>query len=209
VCRGVADVACPADGELSEYGTIDIDTLLQAKGHGYSLTELLGGDAVRASGLRGGHFATIYLAPRDYHRVHMPLAGTLREMIHVPGRLFSVNQISARHVPGLFTRNERVVSMFDTAHGPLAVVLVGAIFVGSIEQVWAGEVAPAHGAGMRVTHYPSTGRGAVTLAKGAEMGRFNMGSTVIVVLPPGPLSWNARLTRSATTRFGEALATLG
>jgi phosphatidylserine decarboxylase len=209
VCRGGADVACPADGELSEFGAIDHDTLLQAKGRSYSLTQLLGGDAARAAALSGGHFATIYLAPRDYHRVHMPLAGTLREMIHVPGRLFSVNQVSARHVPDLFTRNERVVSMFDTAHGPLAVVLIGAIFVGSIEQVWAGEVAPARGAGLRVTRYPSAGRGAVTLAKGAEMGRFNMGSTVIVVLPPGPLSWPTRLTRGAATRFGEPLATLG
>lgn len=208
VCRGSDELACPADGALSEFGAIDHDTLLQAKGRRYSLTQLLGGDEARASGLKGGHFATIYLSPRDYHRVHMPLAGTLREMIHVPGRLFSVNQTSARHVPGLFTRNERVVSIFDTAHGPLAVVLVGAVFVGSIEQVWAGEVAPARGARLRVTRYPATGPDAITLAKGAEMGRFNMGSTVILVLPPVPLSWNARLIPGAPTRFGEALATL-
>jgi len=209
ICAGARELACPADGTLSEFGAIDHDTVVQAKGQTYSLTQLLGGNAARASLLQGGHFATVYLAPRDYHRVHMPLAGTLREMIHVPGRLFSVNPVSARDVPGLFTRNERVVSIFDTRFGPLAVVLVGAVFVGSIEQVWAGEVAPARGTTGYVARYPAAGDGAVFLDKGAEMGRFNMGSTVIIVLPRGPLSWNVRLAAGVPTRVGEALATLG
>lgn len=209
ICEGATELACPADGTLSEFGAIARDTMLQAKGRTYSLTQLLGGEAPRAAAFQGGHFATVYLSPRDYHRVHMPLAGTLREMVHVPGRLFSVNQASVRDVPCLFTRNERVVSIFDTALGPMAVVLVGAVFVGSIEQVWAGEVAPARGPGPRVHRYPVTGSGSVTLDKGAEMGRFNMGSTVIVVLPPGPITWRARLAPGDRAQVGEALATLG
>lgn len=209
VCQSANALACPADGMLSEFGAIDHDTMVQSKGQCYSLTRLLGGDTARAKAFEGGNYATVYLSPRDYHRVHMPLTGTLREMVHVPGRLFSVNLSSARSVPGLFARNERVVSIFDTAFGPMALVLVGAVFVGSIEQVWAGEVAPARGTRPRVTHYPPIGRGCVHLEKGAEMGRFNMGSTVILVLPQGQLRWNERLVREGPLRMGEALASVG
>lgn len=209
ICAGHGEVACPADGHLSALGPVSGDTLVQAKGHTYSLTRLLGGDAARAAPFIDGHFATVYLSPRDYHRVHMPLAGRLREMIHVPGRLFSVNATSTRTVPGLFARNERVVSLFDTDHGPLAVILVGAVFVGSIETVWAGEVAPARGRTVTTTPYPASGPGSVTLERGQEMGRFNMGSTVIVVLPPGPLTWGGQAHDGAPVRTGEALATLG
>lgn len=209
VC-GDDGLACPADGFMSAFGAIHDDTLLQAKGSHYSLSALLGGDPARAAPFRNGHFATVYLSPRDYHRVHMPLAGTLREMVHVPGRLFSVNEESVGAVPGLFTRNERVASLFDTARGPMAVVLVGAVFVGSIELVWAGPVAPARRVRTAVARtWPGEGPGAVRLERGAEMGRFNMGSTAIVVLPPGPLTWRADLAPGIPVRMGEALATLG
>lgn len=208
LCEGVHDVACPADGTMSAFGALHGDSIVQAKGVDYSLTALLGGDERRAEPFRNGHFATVYLSPRDYHRVHMPLSGDLVEMVHVPGRLFSVNPVSVRTVPGLFARNERVVSVFDTAYGPMAVVLVGAVFVGSIEMVWAGEVAPASGPVPGVTRYPSTGPDAVHLERGVEMGRFNMGSTVILVLPAGDLVWRHGLAPGGHTMMGEALATL-
>ena len=206
VCEGEQRVACPADGVLSEFGPVEGDSLLQAKGRLFSLTRLLGGDPARAEAFRGASFATVYLSPRDYHRVHMPLSGRLRTMVHVPGRLFSVNPVSARVVPGLFARNERVVSLFDTDRGPLAVVLVGAVFVGNIEQVWCGRVAPSPAGALRVVDYPASGTGAVTLAKGEEMGRFNMGSTVIVVLPPGEILWGDALAAGEPVAMGQELA---
>jgi len=209
LCEGSATVASPADGTLSALGDVREDALLQAKGHGYSLIRLLGGDAQRATPFRGGHFATVYLSPRDYHRVHMPLDGRLSEMIHVPGRLFSVNPLSTRTVPGLFARNERVACLFDTEHGPMAVVLVGAVFVGSIELVWAGEVAPAPGSRPSSVRYPAHGPGSVQLARGQEMGRFNMGSTVVLVLPPGPLRWDPSLAPGARVQMGQSIAQLG
>ena len=135
-------VLCPADGAVSQLGKIEQGRVFQAKGHSFSVIELLGGDSERAAAFMGGDFATIYLSPKDYHRVHMPLAGTLREMVYVPGRLFSVNQTTAENVPELFARNERVVCLFDTERGPMAVVLVGAMIVASIETVWAGLVTP-------------------------------------------------------------------
>jgi phosphatidylserine decarboxylase len=208
VCDGESSVACPADGRLSALGAIDGDTLVQAKGRTFSLTRLLGGDPSRAAPFVDGHFATVYLSPRDYHRVHMPLAGQLRQMIHVPGRLFSVNAASTQAVDGLFARNERVVSIFDTRHGPMALVLVGAVFVGSIETVWAGEVAPARGNPVRRTDYPATGPDAIDLARGQEMGRFNMGSTVVMVLPPGGLTWAQNMSPGAPVNMGQALAEL-
>lgn len=209
VCEDLHDVACPADGTVSAFGALHEDTIVQAKGMHYSLCELLGGDEQRALPFRGGHFATIYLSPRDYHRVHMPLSGDLTEMVHTPGRLFSVNPVSVRTVPRLFARNERVVCVFDTAYGPMALVLVGAVFVGSIETVWAGEVAPRAERDATVVRYPLQGDSIVHLERGQEMGRFNMGSTVIVVLPAGPLSWREGLASGVPTQMGQTLASLG
>ncbi len=166
----------PADGVLSQAGPIRQDRLVQAKGHEYSLFALLAGDADMASQFESGSFATLYLSPRDYHRVHMPLAGTLREMVFVPGDLFSVSQATAQLVPGLFARNERLILLFDTERGPMAVILVGAIFVGSMETVWAGEVRAD-----TVRHWHYEGENAPRFAKGEEIARFNMGSTVIVL----------------------------
>ncbi len=206
----VADTALvsPVDGRVSQAGAIEEGHLLQAKGHGYSAEALLG-SAARAEPFRGGRFATIYLAPFNYHRIHMPVAGTLREAVHVPGALYSVNQVTAENVPGLFARNERVVCMFDTPYGPLAMVLVGALFVGSVSVVWqAGEVTPAKPR----PPYPtplSLPSPAPALAKGEEMGRFNMGSTVILLLPPGMAEWEANLVAGQPLRLGERIGTLG
>jgi phosphatidylserine decarboxylase len=163
-------VLCPADGSVSALGTIDGDSIFQAKGRSFALTSLLGGDLARAAPFIGGSFATIYLSPRDYHRVHAPLGATLREMIYVPGKLFSVNQATAEHIDNLFARNERVVCLFDTNAGPMAVVLVGAMIVAAIETVWAGQVAPASG-GIDVSDYRSA-RPTVRIDRGGELGRF-------------------------------------
>lgn len=165
----------PTDGFLSQFGRIEHSTLIQAKGQSYLVDNLLGGDPQRAAPFRQGSFATVYLSPKDYHRVHMPLAGTLREMTYVPGRLFSVNLATADHVPGLFARNERLVCIFDTEFGPMALVLVGAMIVAAIETVWAGQITPLSGQ-IQTTRFDQP----VELAKGAEMGRFKLGSTVIM-----------------------------
>ncbi|WP_374708155.1 archaetidylserine decarboxylase [Salinicola avicenniae] len=165
----------PADGVLSRYGRIEHGTLIQAKGQTYSLHTLLGGDTARAAPFRQGSFATVYLSPKDYHRVHMPVTGTLREMTYVPGRLFSVNSATANHVPGLFARNERLVCLFDTEHGPLAMVLVGAMIVAAIETVWAGQITPLSGQ-VQTTRFDER----VVIEKGQEMGRFKLGSTVVM-----------------------------
>ena len=175
---------CPSDGRISECGRITNDRILQAKGHHYSIRSLLANDPSSAEFING-FFHTIYLAPRDYHRVHMPIAGKLQRMIHVPGRLFSVAPYTVRQVPDLFARNERVVSLFETTHGPMAVVLVGAMLVSSMETVWSGVVTPPRG--RKVVHGDWSRRD-IKLKKGEEMGRFNMGSTVIVLLPPGAVS---------------------
>ena len=181
--------------------------MLQAKGHGYSAAALLG-SAARAEPFRGGRFATIYLAPFNYHRIHMPVAGTLREAVHVPGALYSVNQATAENVPGLFARNERVVCLFDTPYGPLAMVLVGALFVGSVSVVWqSSEVTPAKPRPQYPMPLPLPSP-APALAKGKEMGRFNMGSTVILLLPPGMAEWEASLVAGQPLRLGERIGTL-
>jgi phosphatidylserine decarboxylase len=190
-------VLSPVDGAVSQAGTIDGGRLVQAKGWTYSLHGLLGGDDALAESFRGGLFATLYLSPRDYHRIHMPIDGRLRRMIHVPGRLFSVNPTTAAAVPDLFARNERVVCQFDTALGPLAVILVGAIFVGSIETVWAGRITPPRGRGIRTTDYGDDGP---RLSRGDELGRFNMGSTVILLLPAGSVQWSPDLQPEAAVR---------
>ncbi|UYF98601.1 archaetidylserine decarboxylase [Halomonas sp. GD1P12] len=165
----------PADGALSRHGRIQAGQLLQAKDHTYSAQTLLGGDAVLAEEFMGGSFATVYLSPSDYHRVHMPLTGTLREMIYVPGRIFSVNQATARHVPNLFARNERLVCIFDSPQGAFSMVLVGAMVVAAIETVWAGQITPLAGTPQR-TRFEQP----ITLERGEEMGRFKLGSTVVM-----------------------------
>lgn len=198
-------VLSPADGAISQLGPIEHGRIFQAKGHSYGLNELLGGDAARAEPFMGGDFATIYLSPRDYHRVHMPVAGTLREMIHVPGRLFSVNPLTAGHVPALFARNERVVCIFDTEHGPMALVLVGAMIVASVETVWAGLVTP-HKRQVRATRYDDAARAPIHLAKGAEMGRFLLGSTVIVLFGRDRIRWLDTPSVRGPIRMGETLA---
>jgi phosphatidylserine decarboxylase len=197
----------PVDGTVSQLGPLDGSRLVQAKGLAYSLESLLEGAAEWAARLRGGAFATLYLAPFNYHRIHMPLPGELRAAWYVPGQLFSVNAASAALVPGLFARNERVVCVFDNQGLEFALVLVGALFVGSMATVWHGDVTPQ--AARRRLELPLSGCAApLQLAKGAEMGRFNMGSTVIVLLPPGRSAWITGLGAGSTLRVGEPLAHL-
>lgn len=197
---------CPVDGVISQIGKADADTLLQAKGRNFSLTALLGGDPERAQPFQNGGFVTLYLSPGDYHRIHLPLAGRLREMVHIPGKLFSVSPLTTQVVPNLFARNERVVTLFDTPAGPMALVLVGAINVASIETVWAGAITPPLGTAIYRWSYPMTGAGAVRLDKGAEMGRFNMGSTVIVLFGPNAVRWGAELRAGSVVKMGQRLA---
>jgi len=200
-------VVSPVDGTVSEAGTLTADRLLQAKGHDYSLGALLAGNSAWESTFAGGTFATIYLAPYNYHRIHMPLPGELRESFYVPGRLFSVNRTTARLVPGLFSRNERVFCGFDSGGMPWAIILVGALNVGSMATVWHGDVTPRKH--REVTALPVTDLLApTTLAKGAEMARFNMGSTVILLLPPGGADWQDTLTAGRVLRMGERIGTL-
>ena len=201
ICAGDA-IACPADGCISEAGGIDQDRLLQAKGRYYRLAELLAAQPW-ASRFEGGSYATIYLAPFNYHRVHMPLRGELKETVYVPGRLFSVNAVTARHVPGLFARNERVLTLFDTAYGQVALVLVGALNVGSMATVWAGDITPA--ARRVVTRVPGP---AMTLDKGAELGRFNMGSTVIMLFERDRAHWRREVRAGCEVRLGQPLGVL-
>lgn len=198
-------LASPADGAISELGPIEHGQVLQAKGIRYSLTRLLGGDVARAQPFMGGSFATIYLSPKDYHRVHMPLQGRLLETIYVPGRIFSVNQATADHVPGLFARNERLVAFFETPVGPMAMVLVGAMIVAGIETVWDGQVTPPV---RQVTVRDFSDPQPLVLEKGEEMGRFKLGSTVILVFGPDAVRWHESLRNGAPVRMGEALADL-
>lgn len=198
-------IVCPADGAISQLGDIEDGRVFQAKGQSYSLTELLGGDADIATPFMGGKFATVYLSPKDYHRVHMPLAGTLKTMIHVPGDLFSVNTVTAENVPRLFSRNERVVAIFDTEVGPMAVVLVGAMIVASIETAWAGQVAPVKRE-IKTTHYAEKDSNQpIQLAKGEEMGRFKLGSTAIVVFGKDVMEWADNYDALSPTVMGELL----
>ncbi len=199
-------LAHPVDGAVSQLGRIEGDQLIQAKGHYYSLQALLGGDDLTAAPYKNGQFACIYLAPKDYHRIHMPIAGTLREMIYVPGELFSVNPLTAENVPGLFARNERVVTIFDTEVGPMALVLVGATIVASIETVWAGTVTPPRGKDVFRWQYPESGPNAVHLAKGAEMGRFKLGSTVVLTFAPNAVEFLPNNYPGSVTRMGSAFA---
>jgi phosphatidylserine decarboxylase len=204
ICEGTDEIACPADGAISEIGIIKDDQLLQAKNHGYSLFDLLGGDASLANSFKDGAFATIYLSPKDYHRVHMPVTGILRKMIFVPGKLFSVNQTTANNVPNLFARNERVICIFDTDYGDMAVILVGAMIVASIETVWAGVIAPQHRR-IQTTHYNATDLPQVILQKGDELGRFLLGSTAIVLFQKNRTSWSTDLENSTNVRMGQVI----
>ena len=203
LAAGEATLVSPVDGTVSECGDIVGDRLLQAKGHDYTLDALLAGREPLAGRFAGGRFATIYLAPYNYHRIHMPLAGRLTEAWYVPGRLFSVNHTTARHVAGLFARNERVVCAFDGAV-PFALVLVGALNVGSMETVWHGEITPRRPRSLASLPVDDPR----TLERGAEMGRFNMGSTVILLLPPGRASWEGSLASGRILRVGERIGRL-
>jgi phosphatidylserine decarboxylase len=200
-------IVSPVDGSVSQLGRLDGSWLLQAKGHAYTLESLLGTAGSWAAEFRGGAFATLYLAPFNYHRIHMPLAGTLRAAWYVPGQLFSVNAATAASVPGLFARNERLVCVFASERLSFALVMVGALFVGSMATIWHGEVTPRRP--RRQTELPlDRSRADLSLPRGAEVGRFNMGSTVILLLPPGSAEWHATLAPGSTVRVGAAIARL-
>mgnify|MGYP001485346213 CR=1 FL=1 len=198
-----ADLICPVDGTISQFGSVEKDQIFQAKGHHYSTTALVGGDTELAARFEHGHFATLYLSPRDYHRIHMPCAGRLTRMVHVPGDLFSVNPTTARGVPGLFARNERVVCVFESDHGPFVLVLVGATIVGSMATAWHGQVNPPRTGTLRQWDYAP---GQVELQQGEEMGRFLLGSTVVMLFPQGPLQFNSDWAAARPIQLGEAMA---
>ena len=198
-----ADLVCPVDGAISQFGRIRGAQIYQAKGHDYSTQALVGGDATLAARFQDGYFATLYLSPKDYHRIHMPCVGRLQRMIHVPGELFSVNPTTARGVPGLFARNERVVCVFEGAAGPFVLVLVGATIVGSMATVWHGVVNPPRPGTPREWTYEDQ---PVELAQGAEMGRFLLGSTVVLLFPDGGLQFNPAWMPGGAIRMGEMMA---
>jgi phosphatidylserine decarboxylase len=200
-----ADFICPVDGAISQFGAIEKDQIFQAKGHSYSTTALVGGDAALAAEFDNGSFATLYLSPRDYHRIHMPCAGVLRRMIYVPGDLFSVNPTTARGVPGLFARNERVVCVFDSERGPWVMTLVGATIVGSMATVWHGLVNPPRLPQITEWHYDP---GQVSLQQGDELGRFLLGSTVVMLFPKNTQQFTATWAPARAIVLGEAMGTV-
>jgi len=198
-------IACPVDGRISQLGRIADGCLVQAKGRTFSLVDLLGGNTGRAAAFQGGNFATLYLSPRDYHRIHMPGDGTLTETVYIPGRLFSVAPHTTRAISELFTRNERLVALFQTPSGPMAMVMVGAIFVACMETVWDGVIRD-DGDGIQVRKFTaSDGDRQVRLERGAEMGRFNMGSTVILLYGPDQAEWHPDLAADQPVRVGQSL----
>ena len=197
-----ADYVCPVDGRISQFGTIDKDQIFQAKGHNFSTTALVGGDAALAAQFEHGSFANLYLSPRDYHRIHMPCDGRLTRMIYVPGELFSVNPTTARGIPGLFARNERVVCVFDTAHGPFVMTLVGATIVGSMATVWHGVVNPPRTGEIRDWSYANDN---VVLKQGEELGRFLLGSTVVMLFPKDTVQFNAGWQPAGPVQLGEVM----
>ena len=203
--RPLADspMVCPVDGSISQFGAIAGDQIFQAKGHSYSIAALLAGAADVAAQFVDGSFATLYLSPRDYHRIHMPCDGRLLRMLYVPGALFSVNPTTARGVAGLFARNERVVCVFESDRGPFVLVLVGATIVGSMATVWHGVVNPPRSSEMRQWRYDDQ---VLQLRRGQEMGRFLLGSTVVLLFPPGPRSFNPSWQPGGAIRLGEAMA---
>ena len=198
-----AELICPVDGAISQFGRIEDDQIFQAKGHRYSTTAMVGGDSQLAAQFQHGSYATLYLSPKDYHRIHMPCDGRLRRMIYVPGALFSVNPVTARGVPGLFARNERVVCVFDTARGPMVLALVGATIVGSMATVWHGVVNRSRQGAVREWHYDEQ---AVNLRQGDEMGRFLLGSTVVMLFPQGALQFNPAWQPAQAICLGEVMA---
>ena len=200
-----ADFLCPVDGAISQFGPIEQDQIFQAKGHSYSTTALVGGDRELAAQFENGSFATLYLSPRDYHRIHMPCDGKLTRMIYVPGELFSVNPTTARGVPGLFARNERVVCVFESAFGPFVLTLVGATIVGSMATVWHGQVNPPRLPDVREWRYEEDVT--VNLKKGAEMGRFLLGSTVVMLFPKDTIAFNPEWSPTRAIRMGETMGT--
>ena len=202
ICDEQDTVVFPADGSISQWGDIVSGRVFQAKGQSYSLVELLGGDEAAAKPFQGGNFATVYLSPKDYHRVHMPLAGRLTSMVHVPGDLFSVNDTTAENVPRLFSRNERAVCFFETEAGPMAIVLVGAMIVASIETVWAGQITP-EARTVKTTEYGQIQDFA--FATGDEMGRFKLGSTAVVVFGPDAVKWREDYHAGSPTKMGEKM----
>ncbi|CAN5311250.1 archaetidylserine decarboxylase [soil metagenome] len=198
-----ADFVCPVDGAISQFGAIDDDRIVQAKGHRFTTTQLVGGDAALAARFRHGSFANLYLSPRDYHRLHMPCDGTLTRMIYVPGALFSVNPVTARGVPNLFARNERVVCVFESPqYGPFVMVLVGATIVGSMATVWHGVVNPRRTGKLGEWRYADR---EVVLEKGEEMGRFLLGSTIVLLFTPGTIAFNADWAPERPVRLGEMM----
>ncbi|MBK9235397.1 MAG: phosphatidylserine decarboxylase [Rhodoferax sp.] len=199
-----ADLICPVDGAISQFGAVERGQIFQAKGHQYSTTALVGGDADLGAQFVDGSFATLYLSPRDYHRIHMPCDGRLLRMIYVPGALFSVNPTTARGVPGLFARNERVVCVFESRDGPFVLTLVGATIVGSMATVWHGVVNPPRPGKVREWRYDDQ---RIELNQGQEMGRFLLGSTVVMLFPKGALEFNPDWTATRPVRMGEAMAT--
>jgi len=198
-------VVSPADGTISQIGDITNDSIIQAKGKYFQLTDLLAGNTQLSDKFINGKFANIYLSPADYHRVHMPITGTLQQMIYVPGKLFSVNNTTAQNVSNLFARNERLICIFETKAGTMAVILVGAMIVAGIETVWSGQVTP-------ITNYPLTfnyvGNSHITLDKGAELGRFKLGSTVILLLSKDKINWRSELIQQNKIQMGQNLGTL-
>src|SRR5450830_1678828 len=197
-----ADFICPVDGAISQFGAIERDNIFQAKGHSYTTTALVGGDADLAAQFADGSFATLYLSPKDYHRIHMPCAGSLRRMIYVPGELFSVNPTTALGVPGLFARNERVVCVFDSELGPFVLTLVGATIVGSMATVWQGVVNPPRVGELREWHY---GDRQIVLKQGEELGRFLLGSTVVMLFPKDTVQFNANWQPAGPVQLGEVM----
>jgi phosphatidylserine decarboxylase len=205
IASGNKDIACPVDGRVSQVGEIEQGHIFQAKGRTFSVVELLADNTTLANIFASGQFATLYLSPRDYHRVHMPLDGSLRHMLHIPGRLFSVNPSATRAVPNLFARNERVAMIFESDAGAMGVVMVGALNVGSIETVWAGEITPPRGKGIRTWKYQGD---EVSLKKGIELGRFNMGSTVILLFGRARARWDTSLEAGSAVRMGQRIGTV-
>ena len=204
IVDGDKQFACPVDGAVSQAGPIVDGRIYQAKNHDYTLQALLGGDESLTETFKNGSFSTLYLSPRDYHRIHMPCDAHLKQMLHVPGRLFSVNNASAKVIPGLFARNERVVTVFDTAYGPMAMILVGAIFVGSIETVWHGVVTPPSRHNIKQWYYQDTD--IIDFKRGEEMGRFNMGSTVIMLFANPEVKLATEITTGEPVCLGQLLA---
>jgi phosphatidylserine decarboxylase len=196
-------IISPVDGCISQIGIIQKQTLLQAKGHHYSLAALLGGSNEKAALFQNGNFATLYLSPKDYHRVHMPFTGRLTEMLHIPGRLFSVNPTTTEHVPGLFARNERVVCLFETALGSMAVILVGAMIVASIEIIGVGTITPP--TSQTVQHWNYRNSELIELPRGAELGRFKLGSTAIVLFGSKQMEWLSQFQADTVVRMGQNL----